>query len=341
MKRLLLLTLTTLSAFIICGCSDNRPELNVYTWSDYIDDGLVKEFEDKYNCKVVIDTFDSNEAMYAKIKAGASGYDIIMPTSYMAEVMYKEKLIEKLDLSKISNANYIDKLYLQKLAFDKTMEYSIPYMLGYTCIAYNKERVMKPGNSWSIFSRKDLNGRMTLLNDTRETLGAALLYKGYSINTTNQKELDIAVKQVNKWKKHIAKFDNEVYKIGLTSGEFWVVQGYSGDILQAIQERPNIAIVIPKEGVSISCDDLVIPTSSDNKELAYKFINFIIEPKNAAKNMEYTQFFAPVPDAMKFVKELDLSLIFPTELYDRGQLIKDLGDDNRKYYEAWSRVKSD
>ena len=122
---------------------------------------------------------------------------------------------------KISNANYIDKLYLQKLAFDKTMEYSIPYMLGYTCIAYNKERVMKPPNSWSIFSRKDLNGRMTLLNDTRETLGAALLYKGYSINTTNQKELDIAVKQVNnKWKKHIAKFDNEVYKIGLTSGEF-------------------------------------------------------------------------------------------------------------------------
>ena len=221
MKRLLLLTLTTLSAFIICGCSDNRPELNVYTWSDYIDDSLVKEFEDKYNCKVVIDTFDSNEAMYAKIKAGASGYDIIMPTSYMAEVMYKEKLIEKLDLSKIPNANCIDKLYLQKLAFDKTMEYSIPYMLGYTCIAYNKERVLKPENSWSIFFRKDLSGRMTLLNDTRETLGAALLYKGYSVNTTNQKELDIAVKQVNRWKKYIAKLI-EVKKCS---------SGVDGDIL--------------------------------------------------------------------------------------------------------------
>ena len=339
MKRLLLL-LTTLSAFIICGCSDNRPELNVYTWSDYIDDGLVKEFEDKYNCKVVIDTFDSNEAMYAKIKAGASGYNIIMPTSYMAEVMYKEKLIEKLDLSKISNANYIDKLYLQKLAFDKTMEYSIPYMLGYTCIAYNKERVMKPGNSWSIFSRKDLNGRTTLLNDMRETIGAALLYKGYKINTTNQKELEVTLKQVNIWKKYIAKFDNEVYKISLTSGEFWVVQGYSGDILQAMQERSNIEILIPKEGVSISCDDMVIPVSSDNKELAYKFINFIIEPKNAAKNMEYTQFFAPVPDAKQYVKDLDITKIFPVELYERGQLIKDLGIDNKKYQEVWNKIKA-
>ena len=339
MKNILILCLIVLSTFI-CGCSDKRPELNVYTWSDYIDDTLVKEFEDRYNCKVVIDTFDSNEAMYAKIKAGASGYDIIIPTSYMALVMYEQKLINKLELSKIPNSKYIDKQYLQKLAFDKTMEYSIPYMLGYTCIAYNKERVVKPVNSWSIFSRKDLNGRTTLLNDMRETIGAALLYKGYKINTTNQKELEVALKQVNIWKKYIAKFDNEVYKIGLTSGEFWVVQGYSGDILQAMQERSNIEIIIPKEGVSISCDDIVIPVSSDNKELAYKFINFIIEPKNAAKNMEYTQFFAPVPDAKQYVKDLDITKIFPVELYERGQLIKDLGIDNKKYQEVWNKIKA-
>ena len=339
MKNILILCLIVLST-IICGCSDKRPELNVYTWSDYIDDTLVKEFEDKYNCKVVIDTFDSNEAMYAKIKAGASGYDIIIPTSYMALVMYEQKLINKLELSKIPNSKYIDKQYLQKLAFDKTMEYSIPYMLGYTCIAYNKERVVKPVKSWSIFSRKDLNGRTTLLNDMRETIGAALLYKGYKINTTNQKELEVALKQVNIWKKYIAKFDNEVYKIGLTSGEFWVVQGYSGDILQAMQERSNIEILIPKEGVSISCDDMVIPVSSDNKELAYKFINFIIEPKNAAKNMEYTQFFAPVPDAKQYVKDLDITKIFPVELYERGQLIKDLGIDNKKYQEVWNKIKA-
>ena len=339
MKNILILCLIALST-IICGCSDKRPELNVYTWSDYIDDTLVKEFEDRYNCKVVIDTFDSNEAMYAKIKAGASGYDIIIPTSYMALVMYEQKLINKLELSKIPNSKYIDKQYLQKLAFDKTMEYSIPYMLGYTCIAYNKERVVKPVNSWSIFSRKDLNGRTTLLNDMRETIGAALLYKGYKINTTNQKELEVALKQVNIWKKYIAKFDNEVYKIGLTSGEFWVVQGYSGDILQAMQERSNIEILIPKEGVSISCDDMVIPVSSDNKELAYKFINFIIEPKNAAKNMEYTQFFAPVPDAKQYVKDLDITKIFPVELYERGQLIKDLGIDNKKYQEVWNKIKA-
>ena len=141
MKNILILCLIVLST-IICGCSDKRPELNVYTWSDYIDESLVREFENRYDCRVVIDTFDSNEAMYAKLKAGAGGYDIVFPTSYMALLMYEQKLIEKLDLTKIPNASGIDKLYLQNLAFDKTMEYSIPYMLGYTCIAYNKEKVL-------------------------------------------------------------------------------------------------------------------------------------------------------------------------------------------------------
>lgn len=344
MKNKISKTITGISILLstlIVGCGPSKPVLNIYTWSDYTDESLVKEFEKQYNCKVNIDTFDSNEAMYSKIKAGAKGYDIIVPTSYMAKLMYAQKLIEKLDLAKIPNAQYIDKLYLKKLAFDKQMEYSVPYMLGYTCIAYNKEKLGKIDASWSVFSRADLKGRMTMLDDFRETIGAGLFFTGSKINSTNPAELEKAKKQILEWKKNLAKFDNEVYKIGITSGEFLVVQGYSGDILQVISEAKNIDYMIPREGVSISCDDLVIPVSAPNKDLAYKFINFIIEPKNAAKNMEFTQYFAPVPEAKRFAKDIDFDKIFPIVLYSTGQIIQDLGDDNKKFQNIWNEIKMD
>ena len=340
MKKFIILSIAILSAAFIAGCFNKKPELHIYTWSDYIDTSLIEEFETKYNCRVVIDTFDSNESMYAKIKAGASGYDIIVPTSYMAQVMYQQKLIDKLDLSKIPNVKFIDKLYLKNLAFDKNMTYSIPYMLGYTCIAYNKEKLGKIDNTWNVFAREDLKNRMSMLDDMRETVGAGLLYIGSKINSTNTNELYHAGERVLIWKKNLAKFDNEVYKNGITSGEFLIVQGYSGDILQAMEEAKHVDFMIPREGVSISCDDLVIPSKSNNKKLAYKFIDFIIEPQNAAKNMKYTCFFAPVPEAKKYTKDIDFNKVFPEILYTTGQLIKDLGVDNVKYQKVWDKIKS-
>ncbi len=333
--------IVSMLTLLIVGCGPSQPVLNVYTWSDYIDEELVSAFEKENNCKVIIDTFDSNEFMYSKLKAGAKGYDIIIPTSYMAKLMFEQNMIEKLDLSKIPNSKYIDKIYLQNLAFDKTMQYSIPYMLGYTCIAYNREKLGKLDNSWNVFSRADLKGRMTLLDDFRETIGAGLFFTGNKINCCDPDALQKAKKQVIEWKKNLAKFDNEVYKIGITSGEFLVVQGYSGDILQAISEAKHLDLMIPREGVSISCDDMVIPATSTKKDLAYKFINFIIEPKNAAKNMAYTCYFAPVPEAKKYAKDIDFERIFPKELYTTGQLIQDMGQNNKKFTEVWNEIKMD
>ena len=185
-----------LAAFI-AGCGPSKPVLNLYTWSDYIDENLVKEFEKQYNCKVVIDTFDSNEFMYAKLKAGGSGYDVIVPTSYMSKIMNDQKMLLKLDHSKLPNSKYIDKRYLDNLAIDKKMEYCIPYMLGYTCIAYNKEKLGDIPQTWEVFSNEKNKGRMTMLNDYRETIGAGLMFNGYSINTRNEKELEKAKENLN------------------------------------------------------------------------------------------------------------------------------------------------
>ncbi len=342
MKNIITKTLTSIALLLstlIVGCGPSKPTLNVYTWSDYIDDTLIAEFEKTYNCNVIVDTFDSNEAMYSKLKAGATGYDIIIPTSYMAKLMFEQNMIEKLDLSKIPNSKFIDKRYLTNLAFDKTMQYSIPYMLGYTCIAYNKQKLGTLDNSWNVFAREDLKGRMTLLDDMRETIGVGLFYTGSKINNTDDKALEKAKNQIIAWKKNLAKFDNEVYKIGITSGEFLVVQGYSGDLLQVVSEAKHLDIMIPREGVSISCDDMVIPTTAPNKDLAYKFINFFMEPKNAAKNMAFTCFFAPIPEAKALAKDIDLDRIFPDVLYTTGQLIMDMGKDNKKFQNIWDEIK--
>lgn len=334
--------LAAIAGALVSGCGPAKPTLNVYMWSDYIDLDLVREFEKQNNCKVVIDIFDSNEFMYSKLKAGGTGYDVILPTSYMARVMFEQNMLEKLDHSKLPNLKFVNQKVLDDLAIDKKMEYSVPYMLGYTCIAYNKDKVGKLPESWDVFSNAKYAGKMTMLNDHRETIGAALFFLGKSMNDTNDADLAKAKEILLKWKKNLAKFDNELYKVGIQSGEFLVVQGYSGDLFQVLAESPNLTYMCPKEGISMSCDDWVIPATAKNKELAYKFIDFVCEPKNAAKNMEFTCYSAPIPEARKYVSEENKNhpgMFIPDDLYRRGELIRDLGADNAKFNELWDVVK--
>ncbi len=334
--------IATIACALISGCGPAKPALNVYMWSDYIDMDLVREFEKQNDCKVVIDIFDSNEFMYSKLKAGGTGYDVILPTTYMAKVMFDQNMLEKLDHSKLPNLKYINPKYLADLALDKKMEYSVPYMLGFTCVAYNKEKCGTLPETWDVFSNEKFAGKMTLLNDHRETIGAALFFLGKSMNDTNDADLAKAKEVLLKWKKNLAKFDNELYKVGIQSGEFLVVQGYSGDLFQVFAEAPNLTYMCPKEGISMSCDDWVIPATAKNKELAYKFINFICDPKNAAKNMEFTCYSAPIPEARKYVSEENKNhpgMFLPDDLYKRGELIRDLGEDSAKFNALWDAVK--
>lgn len=334
--------IATIACALISGCGPAKPALNVYMWSDYIDMDLVREFEKQNDCKVVIDIFDSNEFMYSKLKAGGTGYDVILPTTYMAKVMFDQNMLEKLDHSKLPNLKYINPKYLADLALDKKMEYSVPYMLGFTCVAYNKEKCGTLPETWDVFSNEKFAGKMTLLNDHRETIGAALFFLGKSMNDTNDADLAKAKEVLLKWKKNLAKFDNELYKVGIQSGEFLVVQGYSGDLFQVFAEAPNLTYMCPKEGISMSCDDWVIPATAKNKELAYKFINFLCDPKNAAKNMEFTCYSAPIPEARKYVSEENKNhpgMFLPDDLYKRGELIRDLGEGNAKFNALWDAVK--
>ncbi len=326
------------------GCAPSKPELRVYNWVDYFDEGLIEEFEDQYGCTVIMDYFDSNESMYAKIKAGATGYDVIFPTSYQAILMYEEGLIGEIDHSKIPNIGNIDPVYLETAAIDKELEYSVPYMIGTTGIGYSSTALPDLEESWAVLALPEVNNRSTLLNDVRETIGAALAYLGYSINSTSEAEIAEAAEVVIGWKRNIAKFENEQYKPGLASGEFILAHGYSGDVAQIVDENPEAAIefMLPKEGFVVWCDDMVIPVDAPNVELAHTFINFMLEPEVAARNMEYNYYKAPNVPAYELVLDLleDPMVFVPDELATKGEIIRPLGEVNAIYNKYWDQIKA-
>ncbi|HMO51845.1 MAG TPA: spermidine/putrescine ABC transporter substrate-binding protein [Kiritimatiellia bacterium] len=341
-KKLMLGVIALGLAGIVSGCGAGKPRLHLYTWADYVDPALVKQFEKEFNCRVVIDTFDSNEAMFAKLQAGATGYDLIIPSSYMIITMNRQGMLQPINKELIPNLKYVDPDHL-KYAKDKDMDHSVPYMVGHTGIAYLESRVENVEPSWAMFDREDLRGRITLLNDMRETIGAALKFLGYSLNTTNENELAEARDVVIRWKRNIAKFDNEQYKVGLASGAFLLVQGYSGDIVQVMEDNEDIVFVTPQEGTSTFSDDFVIPNTAKQVELAHAYINFMHDPENAAANIEYIAYLCPNIGAYELlsdeIKE-DPTIFMDPEIRARSEFIDDVGEALALYTRMWDEIKA-
>ncbi len=316
-------------------------ELRFYTWADFVKPELVTRFETEQKCRVIIDTFDTNESMYAKLKAGATGYDLITPSSYMAEILWNQGMLETIDPAKASNLAQIDREVLHASP-DSTMRYSVPYMLSNTGIAFLKTKVPNADASWTLFDRPEVAGRSTILNDMREAIGAGLKSLGYSLNTTNDAELAAARDVVLRWKKSIAKFENEQYKGGLASGEFFLVHAYNGDILQVMPENEDIAFIVPKEGTSMSSDDFVIPKGAKAIDLAHAWIQFFHDPQVAAENSEYVQYLCPNLGAYALLSKEFMSnpaIFMDAETRAKSEVIRDLGPDNAKYVKIWDEIK--
>lgn len=337
---------TTSAAFAaasLSGCSSSSAAtLRIYTWADYIDPKLILAFEKKSGCKLAIDTYDSNEAMYAKLTAGATGYDLFTPSSYMVKALEREKMLLPLDHAQLPNLKNIDANYLKR-ALDPAMAHSVPYMMACTCMAWLGSKVADPIASYEMFDRPALNGRITLLDDMREVLGAALLSLGLRLNSTNPAELAKARDVARRWKKNIAKFDSEQYKSGIASGEFHLVQGYPSDLLQVAEENEDIVVRIPKEGSAFSCDDLCISKDSKNTNLAHQFINFVCDAANAAQNMQAITGRSPNSAAYKLLSEdfRGNGALFPEDaVFSKCEPIDDLGDALALWSKTWDEVKA-
>lgn len=341
-SAMLVLGVLVLSALGFTGCKKETGKvLYLYNWTYYTPDSVIAKFEKEFGIKVVYDDYASNEDMYAKLKAGGSGYDIIIPSGDYVSIMKSQDMLEKIDLSKIPNSSYIRKEVLSKASYDPNMEYSVPYYMGAAGVAVNKEKVSQFEESWNIFGRKDLAGRMSMMDDMREVLGDALKYLGYSVNTSNPEELEKAFQLVNtQWKPNLVKFDAEGFAKSFASGEFWVVQGYAEAIYAEVpvDMRDKVAFYIPKtEGGPMYLDSMCIPKGARNIELAHTFINFILRPEIYAEFLDSFGFPATIhTDAAKFQK---ITPFYTAEALVNCELKNDLGENLENYNTVWQKIR--
>jgi len=331
-----------LSAFVLTGCKkDSGKTLYLYNWTYYTPDSVIKQFEEEFGVKVVYDDYASNEDMYAKLKAGGSGYDIVIPSGDYVSIMMSQGMLLPVDLAKIPNSTYIRPEALAKATYDPAMQYSIPYYWGAAGVAVNREKVPEFEESWNIFARTDLAGRMSMMDDMREVLGDALAYLGYSVNSTNQSELDEAFRLVNEqWKPNLVKFDAEGFAKSFASGEFWVVQGYAEAVYEEMppEMHDKIAFFIPKdEGGPSYLDSFCIPSGSKNPELAHEFINFFLRPEIYAEFLDSFGFPATIHTTAG-----DLQTITPyytAESLVNCELKEDLGENLELYNQIWQKIR--
>ena len=331
-----------------------RGTLHVYTWSDYIAPDVLASFEKALGVKVVVDTFDSNEAMYAKLKAGATGYDVMMPSSYQVAQMAKDGLVEKLDHARLPNVRKnFDQSFAAQI-IDPSFAYNVPYAVTYTGFMYAKGKVPEGADvaSWSILGNPALKGRVTLLDDIREVIGGGLMYLGHSVNSTDPKEIDAAVEQVLKWKVNSRKFDGESYKTEVANGSSWLGHGYSTDATQVIvgdeeagePPRDDIGFALPKEGYSIAFDEMVVARNAPRRDLAYAFINYVYDGDVAKANMEYICGPNPVkPGIDALDPEYRSLIVLDEETIRRGQVLRGFEDRPEVmelYNKAWDRIKA-
>lgn len=330
--------------FLQVGCQKaKKRSLVVFTWADYLCPEVISAFEKQHDCRIDIDTFDSNESMYAKLKTGSkAGYDVIFPSSYMAEIMHKQGWLMPLKKELLPNRVHLNKDFLA-IATDQDCAYSMPFMITLTGVGYLANRVDVGEKSWKIFADKGYRGRMTLLNDMREAIGASLIFEGFEPNTKDPKALLLAEKTLMKWRANLAKFENEQYKMGLASSEFLVSHAYLGDITKTCCDNSNVQFYLPQEGFIASCDDIAILRTSNKIELAHAFANHLLDPAMAAQNASFSKFLSPNLAALKHLDtqttDLHRQYLAP-EVLQRAHFIRDLDSDNEIYIALWDRVKS-
>lgn len=348
----LLISLTTL---FITSCSQNptvssepkaaaRPQVvNLAIWTNFVTPEILREFEKSTGIKVQVSNYSSNEELLAKLQAGAEGYDVAVPSDYMVAAMQHSTLLNDLDLKKITNFKDLDPKVLAKY-YDPTNKVSVPFSWGTTGIAVNQKLVKTAIRGWrDLFENKSITGKFTLLDDVRETLGAALKMQAISLNAKSNTELEKGRKVLLEAKKRLKGFTSETLP-GLVNGEMAVAHAYSSDALMASQKtQGNIRYIIPEEGCTFWVDNLVIPKGSKNIEAAHKLIDFLLGPKVAVERVKLL-FTAPSNKASLALlpKELqDNRSLFPdSQQLSKCEMLEDLGESLSQWDRIWTEVKA-
>ncbi len=351
LKKLICFFLCFLFIFALVGCTSeknattskvDKNTLNVYNWGDYIDTQVLKDFEKEYGIKINYEMYSNNEEMLAKIQAGGTNYDVIFPSEYMIEAMIKQNLLLPLDKNNLSNFNNIGEEF-KNLPFDENNKYSVPYFWGTMGIIYNTKKVTEKVDSWDMLWNPKYKGDIVMIDSSRDTIGITLKKLGYSLNTRNLKELEAAAKTLIKQKPLVKAYEVDAYKDMMIGEEAAMALAWSGDAMLLIDENPNLAYAIPKEGTNLWFDCMAIPKTSKHKKEAELFINYMMRPDVAAKCAEYVGYATANKEGMKLLPKevIENDLAYPKgNIFERGEVFIDLGEFTTEYDRVWTEIKS-
>jgi len=324
--------------------AEEEKKLNFYNWDTYIGENTLADFQAATGIETKLDLFADNAELFAKLKSGNPGYDVIVPSDSWIERLTGANLLMPLDHSKIPNMANIDPRFADAV-FDKGRKFTIPYMWGTLGVGYRKSKIEGVPDSWKLLYDSDkYAGRVSLLGDARNVIGMALKYLGKSLNTKDPAEIKMAEDLIIANKKNIKVFADDNGQDLLASGEVDLAQEWNGDIIQVIAEDQDIAYMVPTEGALLWQDTMAIPTGAPHPENAHAFINYVLDAKagaDIAKFIAYATANAKARELLDDSYNKDPS-IFPTdEVVAKCEAQVYLGEDGQKLYEdAWTRIQA-
>jgi len=323
------------------GVSDDlgpiESELNLYIWSDYLADDTIPNFEREFGVRVSLDTYESNEDMLAKLLAGATGYDLVLPSTYVFPVLLGERLIAPLVTGYLPNlGNIVPEL--RDPPWDPGGAYGVPWQWGVTGIAYRSDLVKSVPDSWGVFLAAEHAGKMTMLDDIRDVIGSFLRYRGHSLNSVDPAELEAARADAVAAKANLRAFISATVKPQLIAGDVWIAQLWNGDTMQAKADQPAIEFVVPKEGSMLFTDSLVTPRSAKHPRAAHEFMNYVLRPEVAASIADRTGYGSANAAAVPLTQA---KLTFPNEEeMARLEFQQDLGRATQLWDRVWTEIKA-
>ena len=325
-------------------------ELNLFVWTEYIPTEWKECFELIYGVKINHDEYSSNEEMYAKLSAGGTSFDLILPTDYIISLMISQGMLEKWDKSKLGIMDNIDSGF-KDLPFDPGNEYTIPYMSGTDAMIFNADRVPNPPESWDDLWNPEYAGRLVLLDDPRVVIGFTLMTLGYDLNTKDPQQLEEAKTKLLDLIPNVKLFDSDSPKTALIAGDVDLGVVWNGEAFTAQQEDATFEYVFPNEGVILWQDNWAIPTGAPHLDAAYAWVNYIEQGDLFWMMLRDFPYTVPNKAALDYAKENQTELYdayinspitnTPPEVLANGVFMEDVGEATPLYDQIWTEVKGE
>jgi len=315
--------------------------LLIFNWSDYIDPALIETFEDQTGARIVYDNYSSDAELETRLITGGGDYDLVVPSDRSMPALLSKNLLQPIDKSLLPNFKNIDPKFLAA-PFDRENTYSVPYFWGTVAVGVRSDHVKNPPESFqSLFDEKNRD-RITMLDDAEHCVAVALLHLSLSMNSVQDSDLAAAKELLEKQRPLVQAYTSDSYKEKLISGNAWASLGWSGDLLQAATEEPNVRVVIPQKGTTIWLDSLALCKGARSAELAHQFINFLLEPNVAAQNAEFVHYATPNLAALALLpSEIrnNETIYPPEEVIKRCGWLEDRGTEIAKVERVWREVR--